>query len=288
MKLGLSSYSLYQAIADGRLTIVDAVKWVAEHGGEHIEIVPAGYDLIETPELIGQIRDAAEQAGIELSGYLIGANFLQDGAEAQQQEIDRVKLHVDIASKLGVRNMRFDVAYAAIDEDRSLSRFESDLPVLTAGCRAVADYAAQFGIMTSVENHGYYIQASERVNRLVKVVDRENFRTTLDVGNFWCADEDPLLGVKRNVEIASFVHFKDFYRRLSSKQPGEGWFPSAGGYWLRGAICGYGDLDLAATVRVLKEAGYDGHLSIEFEGQEDCLLASRINLANVRRLWEEA
>lgn len=40
--------------------------------------------------------------------------------------------------------------------------------------------------------------------------------------------------------------------------------------------------------RVLKQSGYDGYISVEFEGMEDCRTASCIAMDNVRRLWEEA
>jgi len=82
------------------------------------------------------------------------------------------------------------------------------------------------------------------------------------------------------------VHVKDFYVRPAWMEMGEGWFETAAGNWFRGAITGYGDLDLRSILKVIKESGYDGYISIEFEGMEDCLEASRLSLANVRRLWE--
>jgi hypothetical protein len=57
MKVGLSSYSLLAALKKGEMTILDAIQWVAENGGEHMELVPYGYTLVDNPELalyIGQ------------------------------------------------------------------------------------------------------------------------------------------------------------------------------------------------------------------------------------------
>ena len=45
MKIGLSSYSISRAIRAGEMDILGAVRWVAENGGEHIEIVPSGFVL---------------------------------------------------------------------------------------------------------------------------------------------------------------------------------------------------------------------------------------------------
>lgn len=284
MKLGISSYSLYQVMQAGSMTLLEAIDWVADNGGEHIEIVPLGFNFGENPELIGQIRERATQAGIAVSNYAIGANFIVDSEKAYAAEIARVKSEVDHAHALGVKLMRHDVASRP---DTSIVRFQEDLPRIADACREIADYAAQYGITTSLENHGYYVQASDRVQAVIHAVDRPNYKTTLDVGNFVCVDENPVVAVKKNISYASMVHIKDFYIRPEGRSPGAGWFRSAGGQYLRGAIAGQGDLDLWEILRIVKASGYDGYLSIEYEGMEDCRQGTRIAFDNVRRIWDE-
>ncbi|CAM4364681.1 MAG: sugar phosphate isomerase/epimerase [Paenibacillus macerans] len=284
MKLGISSYSLYQAMQMDGMTILEAIDWIAGIGGEHVEIVPLGFDLKQTPELIGQIRERAAKAGIAVSNYAIGANFITDTEEAYESEIRRVMREVDIAHALGVKLMRHDVASR---QDTSIIRFQEDLPRIAEACRRIADYAAQYGITTSLENHGYYVQASDRVQAVLHAVGRPNYKTTLDVGNFVCVDEQPVIAVKKNIAYASMVHVKDFYIRPADRNPGEGWFRSAGGGYLRGAIAGQGDLDLREILRIVKRSGYDGFLSIEYEGMEECRKGTKIAFENVRRIWEE-
>ncbi|MEK8130135.1 sugar phosphate isomerase/epimerase [Paenibacillus filicis] len=287
MKLGLSTYSLHRLLNTNELSLTDAIRWVAEHGGEHVEIVPISFNLLDSPELIDDIRRTAEEVGIEISGYCIGANFVKDTEEEYEQEIAKTIKHVDIAHRLGATRMRHDVASRPIPET-TLENFEADLPRLVEACRRIADHAATLGVTTSLENHGFYLQNSERVRRLVIEVDRPNFRTTLDIGNFLCVDEDPVSAVMNNISYASMVHLKDFYRRPSTRNPGEGWFRSSHGAYLRGAIFGQGDIDTPAVISVLKSSGYDGYLSLEFEGMEDPRQGVRIALDNARRLWAEA
>lgn len=288
MKVGLSTYSLQQALNRGDMTVLDAIRFIAEQGGEHVEIVPMGYSLEDQPEWIGQIRETAAEVGIDISNYAIGANFVAlESEEALEQEIRNVMKHVDIAAALGVTRMRHDVAFRPAHEG-TVPQFETDLPIIVQACRRIADYAAERGITTSLENHGYYVQSSERVRRVLHETARDNFKTTLDVGNFLCVDEDPISAVKNNIPYASMVHAKDFYLRPESRNPGEGWFQTAHGNFLRGAIVGHGDIDMYGVFRVLKQSGYDGYISVEFEGMEDCRTASRIAMDNVRRLWEEA
>ncbi|MBU5445175.1 sugar phosphate isomerase/epimerase [Paenibacillus sp. MSJ-34] len=284
MKLGISTYSLYQAMQAGEMTLPDVIGHIAEIGGEHAEIVPLGFDLKENPELIDTIRNQAEVCGIELSNYAIGANFAGLDAAAYEREVERVKREVDVAAALGVKRMRHDVASS---DELSIGRFLQELPKLAEACREIADYAAGFGITTSVENHGYFVQHSDRVHALVNAVNRPNFRTTLDVGNFLCADENPAIAVANNIGLASMVHVKDFYYRPAHRSPGEGWFPTSGGNWLRGAIVGHGDIDIPQVLRTVKASGYDGYISIEFEGMEECRKGTKLGFDYVKRIWSE-
>jgi sugar phosphate isomerase/epimerase len=283
VKIGVSTYSFWQSMRAGELDVIDVIDRIAEMGGEHVEIVPKGFDLHKNPGLIEAIKRRASDNGIDISNYAVGGNFAGLNDESYEKEIECVMRQVDIAAALGVTLMRHDVASAP---DTSIARFNSDLSRLSSACRRIADYAAKFGIITSVENHGYYVQASDRVQALVHEVNRDNFRTTLDIGNFVCVDEDPLVAVKNNIPYASIVHIKDFYRRPASYDPGEGWFRSTGGNYLRGAIVGHGDLDIRSALRIVRDSGYDGYLSIEFEGIEPCLKATKISLENTRRFWE--
>ncbi|PLS09651.1 sugar phosphate isomerase/epimerase family protein [Neobacillus cucumis] len=286
MKLGLSSYSLYSALKSKELNILEAIEWTAEQGGEHIEIVPMGFSLDENPELTDAIRQKAENVGIKISNYAIGANFITVDEEQFEQEVERVTKQVDIANRLGVKLMRHDVAWRPIGET-SFQQFEQDLPRLTDACKRIADYAAGYGITTSVENHGYFVQASDRVQALLHRVNKDNFKTTLDTGNFLCVDENPIKAVKKNIQHASMIHMKDFYYRPETYNPGEGWFQTTSGNYLRGSIIGHGDIDIYEIIKVIKHSNYDGFISIEFEGMEDCKRGSKISLDNVRRIWEQ-
>ncbi|MGM7722788.1 sugar phosphate isomerase/epimerase family protein [Metabacillus sp. Hm71] len=286
MKLGLSSYSLYSALKSKEIDILQAIEWIADQGGEHIEIVPMGFSLDDNPALTDAIRQKAEAVGIEISNYAIGANFITSDEGQYEQEIERVLKQVDIANRLGVKRMRHDIAWRPIGEI-SIQQFEEDLPKLANACKRIADYAAAYDITTSVENHGYFVQASDRVQTLLYHVNKANFKTTLDTGNFLCVDENPISAIKKNISDASMVHIKDFYYRTGNQDPGEGWFQTSSGNYLRGSIVGHGDIDMYEVIKVIKHSNYDGYISIEFEGMEECKHGSKISLDNVRRIWEQ-
>ncbi|WP_156396480.1 MULTISPECIES: hypothetical protein [unclassified Paenibacillus] len=50
MKWGISSYSPYRSLTSGEMTIPDVVEWIDGVGGEHVEIVPYGFQLDDNPE----------------------------------------------------------------------------------------------------------------------------------------------------------------------------------------------------------------------------------------------
>lgn len=284
MKIGVSSYSLLNALKSGEMTILEAIDWIARIGGEHVEIVPLGFNLTDDSELIETIVRRASDAGLDISNYAVGADFIQKTQEEYEKEIQRVMKEVEIASRLGVKRMRHDLAWC---RDVSIGSFLKELPRMVEACQRIADYAKSFDITTSIENHGYFVQASDRVQSLIIKVDRPNFKTTMDIGNFMCADEDPVAAVRKNVTFASMIHVKDFYLRKAFRLPGANWFKTTAGNYLRGAIIGHGDIDMAEVLSVIKQAGYDGYLSVEFEGMEECKLGTKLGLENIKKLWDE-
>jgi sugar phosphate isomerase/epimerase len=289
MKVGLSTYSLVRELREGRMTVLDVIEWIAENGGEHMEIVPYGFTLVDNFELADQVKAKAKSVGIELSGYSLPANFVQPTQEDFDQEVERLKQHVDLVNRLGIKNMRHDVTAFSLEPDEmTIHYFDVHFAKLVEGSRQIAEYAAQYGITTTIENHGFNVQSSDRVQRILHAVNRPNFQTTLDVGNFLCIDEDPLVGVKKNIKYAATVHFKDFYIRPYYENPGDGgWFRTVNGNYLRGAIVGHGDINIREIMKLIKNSGYDGFLTVEFEGMEDCKIGSKIGMDNVRRLWDE-
>ena len=293
MKIGFSSFSFFDRVNDGRMSVREIIEWVAASGGDHLELAtmtfsPKGGDeywnLDDDDDLINAIRTNSRSSDVELSGLCIPANFLVS-TEERQQQIERAKHHIRLSDSLGIRFVRHDVVqwkYAGTD----VAEFERSLPVIVDASREIAQFAAGYGIVTSVENHGFYLNASERVRRLIYEVNEPNFRTTLDVGNFLCVDEDPFFATVTNLPLASFVHLKDFYIRGRDRQLDGSWLTTLSGKHLLGSIVGFGDMPTESILRSIVDSGYDGYVSIEFEGLEDSLVGCEKGLANTRRILD--
>ncbi|MCL2514676.1 MAG: sugar phosphate isomerase/epimerase [Microbacteriaceae bacterium] len=291
--LGVSSYSFHQRMRTGEMTLFDVIDWVASSDAEHLELAvldDGAASPIPTPaspaDYVERVRTTAEAAGVPLSNLAMHAEFWAPGGVDLDAQIAKVKDYIDLAVRLGIPRLRHDVVAHGVVPGDDTPAFEAAFPAIVAASKELAQYAAARGVTTSLENHGFFVQAADRIRRIIHAVDEPNFRTTLDVGNFVCVDEDPAVVVRENLPYAMTVHFKDFY--LRSSDPGEGWFRSRGGRYLRGAIVGNGDLDLAAVARAVRDSGYSGPAAIEFEGDEDCLLGITRGLANARRLLDAA
>ena len=68
MKIGLSSYSLSRAIGSGQLGILEAIDWIANAGGEHMEVVPGGAWDSHTPGLPEKLAARAKEARAKTDG----------------------------------------------------------------------------------------------------------------------------------------------------------------------------------------------------------------------------
>jgi L-ribulose-5-phosphate 3-epimerase len=290
MKFGLSSYSFRPLMLDGSMQIEDLFTWIRDNGGEHLElatlsIAPGGddlnYELIKDEESIERLRKASSGTGIPLSGLCIAGNFIGDDRRAQ---IDRVKRYVELCDRLDVRFLRHDVVPWSLRATNA-AQFETAFPVIVDACREVADHAERLGVTASVEDHGFFMNSSERVKRLLNAVDSPNFKMTVDVGNFLCVDENPVTGTRASIAHASFVHIKDFYVRAES--PGPGWLETLNGQFIRGSVFGFGDLPVKSMLKSVIDSGYDGFVSLEYEGNEPTLFGCQTGLANARRLFAE-
>ena len=286
MKFSVSSYSFQRLLNSGKYTQLDLIGVAKEMGFDGIEFI----DLMPTDgmsdlEYAAVLRDAAEKAGIEIVAYTIGADFL--GEKGWEAEAQRLFGQVDVAEALGAKLMRHDATGGFKGEDAKYKSFDSALPILANGCRMVTEYAVQKGIATMVENHGYFCQDSVRVEKLVNEVANPNFGLLVDMGNFMCADDEPAKAVGTVAKYAKHVHAKDFHKKSGNgPNPGDGFFRTRGGDYLRGAVVGHGDVPVYQCVQTLKRSGYNGYVTIEFEGVEDNEWAIKTGLENLKKYAE--
>jgi sugar phosphate isomerase/epimerase len=285
VKLAVSTYSLGRWRSENGKTLEDTIDWIAEQGVPAVEFSGLDEKAKDNPrKRAAELRKHAEKRGLAIAGYSVGGEFLRPAA-AQREMVEQTKREVDVAAELGVKNMRHDVSRGFGDNAKGLDipkTFAAALKVIVPAVREVTEYGASKGVKTSLENHGFYMQASERVEKLIKAVDHENYGLTLDMGNFLCVNEDPVKAVKRVAKYAIMAHVKDFHIKPKKQRPPTGWFDTPTPIALRGAIVGHGEIDVPAELKILKRTGYDYYLSLEFEGMEEPAFAVKTGLEYLR------
>lgn len=284
MKIGASTYSLLKAIKAGDLDVLGVFDWLAQNGAEHIEIVPvADISFAERPELADTFAAKAKEVGLDISCYTFGASFIDRTEEEFEAELQRVREQVDIAVRMGSRLVRHDVA-SRPQEKATDEQFEQDLPLLIEACRQITDYAAKCGVTTMIENHGFHVQGARRVLALHHAVARDNFRLMVDIGNFIGVErENVLKAVAQCAPFAGMVHVKDHHVRTTQPEPMEGWRDRGDSFYTQASIAGEGDVGIEQAIKSLVAAGFDGYLSLEFEGPEEARYANLKGMENLRR-----
>jgi len=241
-----------------------ALTFIASLGVDGVEFVARDQDQGDNPlAWAARMRKRCDALKLKIAGYCVGAELLSNPAD-QKSVVAKLKRDVDVACALGTDRLRHDVTHGPHKGES----FTQVLRAVVPAIREVADHAAGCGVVTSLENHGFYLQTAERVEKLIRAVDRKNFGLTLDLGNFLCLNQDPTAATRQLARHAVMVHAKDFHVRNKKAIPSTGWFATPTPIALRGAILGHGTLDLPAQFRILKKAGYAGWVSIEFEGME--------------------
>lgn len=289
MKFAVSSYSLSSLVNKGEKTEKELIALAKEIGFDGIEFAeihtPDGKDKTEyAAELCAECK----KQGLDAVQYSVGADFIYGSNGDLQAEIERLKAEVDVAVALGVKGMRHDATGGYKNGDEKYNGFQQALPRIIEGYKSVTQYAEGKGIRTMIENHGYFCQDSDRVEAIITGVNHPNFGALIDIGNFLCADENPVTAVGRLAKFASYVHAKDFHIKSGSEfAPCDGFFGTRGGNYLRGAVLGHGNVPVLQTLRILKDAGYNGYITLEFEGHEDPVTACRWGLNTLKKIAEE-
>lgn len=291
MNIGLTSYSMNAYIEPGLLPVTEVMRFAKEQGAAHIELVPFGFTLHDDQTdtfnipLIEEILSVSKEIDLPLSNYAVLGDLLKPALADREAEVERLKRHIDVAAKLGLSCMRHDVSsFRRPLASNTPQAFEEAFPICVDTCRQLSEYAEQYGITTLVENHGFFVNGADRLIRLMDAVDRENFGMLLDTGNFACVDENCTVAVQKCAPYAKMVHLKDFYIRPTASLTGVGglfrcdagsWFSTNSGLsMLRGSILAQGDLDVWTSLKLIRDSGYHGNVSVEFEGMEDGKLGS--------------
>ncbi len=208
--------------------------------------------LSREPDYLRRVKMLCLKRGLPI-GYLGAQGNFSGSDEELDAKVEQAKADVDVAAFLGAPLVRlFGARVPEGTHDR-----EPLWPPMVRCFQEVCDHAADKGVFVGLQNHdsGNLAATSEDVLRILGEVDRDNFTLILDTGQ-WAGSVgsnyegigDPGVDIYKYIAEAaphaSYVRAKIF--KIDSGR--EEW------------------LDYDRVVRILRDIGYNGTMSVVFEG----------------------
>ena len=284
MKSCISLYSYWSLVIAKKMNHYQVIDTIKSLGIDAVELQI--FDVAVPKDMtMGEYAKAlcnyARGIGLEVPIFTVDSKIYCDDKESELAHLCSL---VDVAAELDIPLMRFDVAYKFLGNETTKSP-KKIIDAIVPYIRRLADYAKEKGVKICSENHGRIIQDSYRVEELFYQVDHENYGLLCDVGNFGGADEDCAAAVSKLLPHICFVHVKDaFFKSGMTYDPGRGFNRTRGGNFRRSTILGHGDVPVYQILTAIKKSGYDGYVSLEFEGIEDTMMAVEISAENLKRM----
>lgn len=257
MKLSVSAWSLEKKLFNNEITLFDFIEFCKENNVEHVELLDCFWK--EESDIV-KVNDLLRKYGMKVSAYSIGNDFVQSDVLERKKQIDSVKKGVDIACKLNTDKLRI---------------FSGDVKVgitydyakewIVECLKECVTYAEKKGITLVLENHGMLAGKSNQIKNIIEEVDSKYLMSNADVGNFLLVNENPYDAIKALNGYIGFIHLKD----LKAVDKNETGYNSLNGLKYQGTVLGKGDVPMKEIVNYLSDNGYNGFLSIEYEGNGD-------------------
>ncbi|MEO0571723.1 MAG: TIM barrel protein, partial [Bacteroidota bacterium] len=144
------------------------------------------------------------------------------------------------------------------------------------GMGRLADYAAKENINILIENHGLYSSDAKLVTQIIKQVNKSNIGTLPDFGN-WC------LSAKWGSTQGDCNEAYDIYQGVSELLPfAKG--VSAKSYQFND-MGENTKIDYYKMLKIVKDAGFSGHIGIEYEGEMAEHEGIVLTKALVEKVW---
>ena len=279
MKLGVSMWSYAAAARRGEMETVGFVREARRLGVEGVELLDFFWRdaAAETPA----VRDALAAAGLAVGVYSVSNDFVHPDPAARVAQVAKITAGVDMAEGFGAQTVRV----FAGDLNPAFT-YEQCLLWIIEGLQSAAAYAYERGVTLALENHGRLAGRSDQVETILDAVASPALKANPDTGNFLLVHQPSHVAVAALAPRAAMCHFKDFHV-VPDDYAG---FAYAGveGLKFAGTAIGEGDVDLADCVTALRRAGFDGWLNIEYEGEEDPVVAVARSVEYTRHLLQTA
>jgi len=272
-RIGVSTYSFWhfdEKTAKWR-DMEKCLEAAAEMGFDGVELLQVQMSDT-TPAGLNKIKRRAFTLGMPLMGFSTHQSFVSPDADNRADNILKTTQLLEQAYQLGIPTIRVNTGRWGtsknFDELMKNRGIEPRLQGYTDedGFKWVIDSfeklvpeAEKRGVIMGLENHWGLGLTPEGVLKVVNAVKSPWLQVTLDTGNFL---EDPYDRLKMLAPQTVLMQAKTYY---------------GGGEWYSL------DLDYGRIATIMREAKYQGWISLEMEGKEDPMTAVPKSLEVLRK-----
>ncbi len=230
---------------------VEQIEFARELGLDIIDFHLQG--IPNDPEFLIGLKMQCLKAGLPI-GYL-GAGSLAGPAELMAERLEKAKADVDLATFIGAQMVRVFARGKWPDEP---AEQEAVWGPMIESFKELSDYAAERGVVLGLQNHnhGGCAMNADLVLKILADTDRDNLTFIMDTGQWQGSPGGSPRGwmditvdiyrdyIERTASVASSVRAK-IYKIDNGREE-----------WL----------DYPRIMKILHEAGFNGNISICFEG----------------------
>jgi sugar phosphate isomerase/epimerase len=190
------------------------------------------------PAYLQMLRRTARELGLSIVGVGVHNDFGRADPTLRQSEVTKVKQWVEAAEQLGAPLVRVFAGYPEGDR-------QERWPAMIDSLREAADFACHAGLRLGLENHnhGAFTPTAEEFLRVLREVNSPYLVPLLDTGNF----TDGWPSIQRVMGLVEHVHAK---------------------FWQVARDGSDEKVDYGRIFPALRQAGYDGWVSFEYETPE--------------------
>jgi len=259
-EISLAEWSLHRTINAGELTNMQFPEIAAKKYGIHaVEYVNQFFkDKASDKKYLGELNQRAKDNGVK--NVLIMIDGEGDMADIDQKTRTKaVESHykwVEAAKFLGCHTIRVNAAGKGTREEMKNAAIDS--------LGKLSEFGASHGINVVVENHGGLSSDGEWLSSVLAAVNKKNCGSLPDFGNFY--EYDRYQGVKDLMPFAKGVSAKTYDFDAEGNET---------------------KVDYLRILKIVKDAGYKGHVGIEYEGtrlsEDEGIIATKKLLETVGR-----
>jgi sugar phosphate isomerase/epimerase len=282
-----------QLCRDGSMTLRQWIDLAAPLGLDGLEYY-SGFIELADPKHWPAARREVESRGMVIPMLCCSPDFTHPTKEERLREVERQREWIRMAATLGAKFCR-----VLSGQRRPEVPLETGLGYASECIHACLPDAEAAGITLIIENHykddfWAYPEFAQKMDVFCQLVDRirhPSFGVNYDPSNAFLAGDDPLELLRRVKDRVVTMHASDRYLAEGTLEDLRREETGAQGYAqrLRHGTIGKGLNDYDAIFSILRNAGFDGWISIEdgVNGMDELVESVRFVRQKIAQHWPQ-